>query len=568
MNIFNNSAVVGIVGSCVLLLPGCANYGQQNEEMVQTKSLVAEVDCSDSGLYQPLQQPPTLSGSDLIDTDLKAETVTKCVNGESYELMSYLDANAGIDNRAVGPTYILDVNESQSGPVLKINFSNFLNDTSKTYDCGHHSEDVVYCTNLHTHGFHVSPKGSDDLSQVQSDYVLVHIPPREDAVRYQFDIPNSHAPGTHWLHAHVHGSTSPQVRNGMAGALVLKGELDQVLEEQYGIGGDKDRIMILQQMEDLETSAALCGTNPDNGETITTSINGQCLPVINVNAGDVERWRFIHAGISATVNLALVNEQGSKIPLHEFARDGITMNGYQTQNNVTMQPGYRSDILVELPQCNSGDSCIWYLIDDASAAKVSLYGVNEPENQIAKVVVGSGGTLASLPPASVFTNPYPFVCDPENFTSCSDQLAVQNVWFSNAPKADCSTNPGTYKTVNRGEPNPNGGTYSGVYPDNSTKELQLGGKNTWKLWVGDDQCPNGPNHPFHIHVNPFQVYDQTTGFSYWKDTLLVSASDNQGEDNALTVVSEYQQFDGPFVLHCHNLNHEDDGMMMGVVINP
>src|SRR5690606_13749966 len=116
-------------------------------------------------------------------------------------------------------------------------------------------------------------------------------------------------------------------------------------------------------------------------------------------------------------------------------------------------------------------------------------------------------------------------------------------------------NSGTYKTVN-----------DGVYPATPTKELRLHTSNTWKLWVGEKQTSTA-SHPFHIHVNAFQVID-ANGFSYWKDTLLISGSENKGEKNALTVVSRYEDFDGKFVLHCHNLEHEDEGMMMNVVINP
>jgi len=68
-------------------------------------------------------------------------------------------------------------------------------------------------------------------------------------------------------------------------------------------------------------------------------------------------------------------------------------------------------------------------------------------------------------------------------------------------------------------------------------------------------------------VTPFQLVDQN-GFSYWKDTLLISGADNKDDNNALTVVSRYENFDGEFVLHCHNLDHEDQGMMMNVIINP
>jgi FtsP/CotA-like multicopper oxidase with cupredoxin domain len=556
-NIFTGCFVIS-----ASFLAGCNNIdqppaGTMTATASASKVQVAEtVDCSGTGLYQELQNPPTLTTNAIgINTQLSAIQATKCVNGRTFSLQSYIDANAGSDSRAVGPAYILNVGPALPNPKLYIQFTNRLDDPNRQYDCGHHSKDVSKCTNLHTHGLHVSPKGSPDPTQIQSDYVFIEISPATPTVRYQFDIPNDQAPGTHWIHAHLHGSTAPQVKNGMASALILKGELDNTLANRYGIGGDKEKIMILQQMAIDANNTPLCGKAP-NGDAITTSINGQCLPTITVKAGDIQRWRFIHSGISASVNLAVVQADGSKQNLHEFARDGITMNGTQVQQNIMLQPGYRSDLLIQFPECKGQYPCELALVDDTSKAAVSLMGVDEPRNQIAKVIIHKNyDSPMAMPPSSIFTNPYKFVCEPSDFKACSERLAKEKLWFANVPKNPADPTGPTYKTVN-----------DGIYPDTPVKKLRLNDHNTWKLWVGEKQNSTG-NHPFHIHVNPFQIVDKN-GFSYWKDTLLVSGSENKGESNALTVVTRYEDFDGEFVLHCHNLDHEDQGMMMKVIVYP
>lgn len=512
-----------------------------------------ELDCSGTGIYQELKPPPELKAKGVISTQLSARPVNKCVNGKNYLLQSYIDDNAGSDVRAVGPTYNLEVLAGFPDNALIIEFTNLLGDKNRQYDC-HSSQDLGLCTNLHVHGLHVSPKGSTDPAQIQSDFVFLAISPATQTVRYDYDLLNSHPPGTHWLHSHLHGSTAPQVKNGMAGALILRGELDSILANDYGISDSKDKIMVLQQMSVQNDSKGnpipLCGNH--NGIPITTSINGQCLPVITAKAGEIQRWRFIDAGISASVNIALLQQnQVEKIDLNEFARDGITMNGIQVQQNIMLQPGYRSDVLIRFPECISYP-CELYLVDDASSAAVSLLGVSEPSNQIAKIVIQEKAPKPmTIPSSAVFKNPYPFVCDPADFKNCSERLPKQNVWFANV----ANSSGGVDKTAN-----------GGIYPNTPTKQLALNGSNTWKLWVGDKQN-SAANHPFHIHVNPFQVVDQN-GFSYWKDTLLVSGVNNKGENNALTVVSRYDDFDGEFVLHCHNLDHEDQGMMMNVIISP
>jgi FtsP/CotA-like multicopper oxidase with cupredoxin domain len=68
-------------------------------------------------------------------------------------------------------------------------------------------------------------------------------------------------------------------------------------------------------------------------------------------------------------------------------------------------------------------------------------------------------------------------------------------------------------------------------------------------------------HPFHIHVNPFEVIDPS-GERYWKDTLFVD------KGQTVKLRTRYETFDGDFVLHCHILDHEDQGMMESVRIAP
>ena len=51
------------------------------------------------------------------------------------------------------------------------------------------------------------------------------------------------APGTHWYHAHKHGSTALNLANGMAGALIIEGDYDDKLKPFY----TKQQVLVLQQ---------------------------------------------------------------------------------------------------------------------------------------------------------------------------------------------------------------------------------------------------------------------------------------------------------------------------------
>ena len=92
---------------------------------------------------------------------------------------------------------------------------------------------------------------------------------------------------------------------------------------------------------------------------------------------------------------------------------------------------------------------------------------------------------------------------------------------------------------------------------------------------------NNDEHPIHIHVNDFQIMElvdpvrrSTVGVQMW------------GEDNAnlpaplmkvdetvialgkLTLRSQFTEFTGAYVIHCHRLNHEDNGLMALVNVIP
>lgn len=71
-------------------------------------------------------------------------------------------------------------------------------------------------------------------------------------------------------------------------------------------------------------------------------------------------------------------------------------------------------------------------------------------------------------------------------------------------------------------------------------------------------------HPFHLHINPFQILedppDTVDGYFLagdWHDTL-------QTPNYRIDVRTQYDKFTGPQVFHCHDLRHEDEGMM-GVI---
>jgi spore coat protein A, manganese oxidase len=91
-------------------------------------------------------------------------------------------------------------------------------------------------------------------------------------------------------------------------------------------------------------------------------------------------------------------------------------------------------------------------------------------------------------------------------------------------------------------------------PDRIDAEPVLGSVELWRIRAQNAE------HPFHIHLAPFQVLTSGGGGdpgpfnSGWKDTVNL---DNGGDVELLVRFDSYR---GRYVFHCHNLEHED--MMM------
>ena len=92
-------------------------------------------------------------------------------------------------------------------------------------------------------------------------------------------------------------------------------------------------------------------------------------------------------------------------------------------------------------------------------------------------------------------------------------------------------------------------------PSRIDADPELGSVELWKIRAQNVE------HPFHIHLAPFQVLTSGGGGdpgpynTGWKDTVNL---DNGGDAEILIKFDSYK---GKYVFHCHNLEHEDMMMM-------
>lgn len=427
-----------------------------------------------------------------------------------------------------GPTF-----KVVAGDSLRIHLINELPKNSDP-NCPPKEHSEPHCfntTNLHFHGLHVSPKSP-------SDDVFVEVPPLEEdpyngEFHYCVTLPDFHKPGTHWYHAHKHGSTAIQLENGMAGALIIEDPTGQ----RPGPAGCKDLIFIIQEVVGQEAVKIYnCAAAGDPLPSVTFNVNGKYKPTLTARPGEVQRWRFINAtGTPRGVTPLELLSASVDAPLQLVAVDGIFLPAPRYVSKWEISPGNRADFFVRFPSTGT------YIIRKAAQTLPPF----APAQDLAVVQVAgpmlSQSLPTSLPPLPQYLTP---ISETEkNTTQPPDRVVTFDIDTSLPMCA------GRFKV--------DGMVFD---PHGKPIEVKIGKTEMWEIRNNSNAA-----HPFHIHINPFMVVN-VNGVAvplsqrFWQDTVSVPAN------GFVRFVSRFENFPGKFVLHCHILVHEDWGMMRAVEV--
>ena len=380
-------------------------------------------------------------------------------------------------------------------------------------------------TNLHFHGFHVSPKGN-------SDNVYLQINPGE-SFNYVVKLPEDHPPGNYWYHPHRHGSVAVQVASGCAGMMVVQGGLDEVPE----VAAALERVMVFQAPVVDTTTNTLDSYNTiwDLATERYWLINGQYKPRIYMREGEVQHWRILNAGDEQFLPMVLPG-----LEVWAIGFDGNPYPEPEKIDTISVAPGNRINVMVKAgapgvyvldrPAFNQGKTPI----PAAQMAEVIVLPA-DTDRVPSDVKMGTEIPSGPLPTSTVLTD----ITDDEIVRTRTINLGAKDV-------------EGMFKgmvfTLN-GEP---------FDPDRDDIVAKLGEAEEWDF-VNLTPFP----HPIHVHVNPMQVIKingEPVNRKHWQDTVVVPAA------GSATVRMRFTEFDGRFVMHCHILPHEDLGMMLNVNI--
>jgi FtsP/CotA-like multicopper oxidase with cupredoxin domain len=449
------------------------------------------------------------------------------------------------------------------------------------------------------------------------------------AFPYCFQIPNyaapnwppanglnmGQSPGTHWYHAHKHGSTALNVANGMTGAFIIEGGYDDDLNAFYGdqqtpLWTRTQPLLVINQL----------GVTPNIGRGTPLgpapfSVNGRSQPKLTMRPGEVQMWRIVNTsgqGAAFFVGPPKLNpaqpDPATDFEWRQLAQDGVQFfdTNYQNSHNITFNiaPGNRVDLLVKAPAKPGTAPYNFQVRPNTSRA-----GLGSPVTLLSVVVSGT-------PPDNVKRTQ--FIPKAPAFPRFLADITDDEVRYS--PRR-------TFVFDSQASGAPHQHTLNGQQFSETGIGITtfLNSVEEWKVVNTTIAAPGPIDHPFHIHVNPFQVvevfdpnakitnpnnpaqqldkyvvnapafpnlqcqinlndpdtwkdcHNVKRRWEIWWDVFPIPTARSMtptGGGTAVTVPGFFQMrsrfvdFPGLWVIHCHILAHEDRGMMTIVQLLP
>ncbi|HZS00243.1 MAG TPA: multicopper oxidase domain-containing protein, partial [Chloroflexota bacterium] len=270
-----------------------------------------------------LREPPVRSSvNGVLDTTLAAQVSPVTVAGQTVLTNNY-------EGSYPGPT--LHFRPGDNLRVKLINNLGGLQTRPIAPPVGNQLTNSSNATNLHVHGLHVSPFGT------QGDNVLLTIPPGGASNQYSFLIPFDHPSGLYWYHPHFHGTSDKQIFTGMMGTMIVEGGLDRI----PGIGDLQERLMVIHQIQLSGRGGTVQQVSPQTPQFLIHTVNGQYQPTIHMAPGQTQRWRLANTSADGTVVVFL---EGHTFNL--IATDGNTLSQPVPKTTVELQPANRAEVLV------------------------------------------------------------------------------------------------------------------------------------------------------------------------------------------------------------------------------
>lgn len=372
-----------------------------------------------------------------------------------------------------------------------------------------HTNHLDMRTVVHLHG---------GVTRPESDGFPTDTLPPGETRSYQYD--NMGRAATLWYHDHCWGDAGRNVNMGLAGFYLLKedSEIDGRLPH-----GRYDIPLMLQDRTLTSTGELDYDHQAHHGASGRIMlVNGAPWPVLEVAARKY-RFRVLNASNATPMRLALSTHQ----PLIHIATDQGLLPRPVVLSTIGLVPAERIEMVIDFSVYPIGSRVV--LQNRRAGGSLGLLMRFD--------VVRAERDDSSIPARLSEVEPL----DPSQ--------AARTRTFVFGGTLTWGMPPGVHWVIN-GEP---------FDPRRVDANPRLGDIEVWRL-MNRGLLGRTMLHPVHTHLVPFQVLRrngraplrQEAG---WKDTVALE----DGEE--IDVIMQWNGYRGRYLLHCHNLEHEDHSMM-------
>jgi FtsP/CotA-like multicopper oxidase with cupredoxin domain len=460
-----------------------------------------------------------------------AESVLEPAAGRATQISRFAGTQLSGRSEALLPStsYLGPTFQARRGDRIRVHFENALGEPSI----------------VHWHGLQVS--------QENDGHPRLAIGPGS-TFGYDFTVDNR--PGTYWYHPHPDGRTGPQVYAGMAGLFLVIDPDDQA----RGLPtGEFDLSLVIQDRVLGSDGELVYAPNQMIGFLgDRVFVNGRQTPDFPVKAGSY-RLRILNGSNSRIYKLAFSDDS----PVTVIGSDGGLLGAPARKPYVVLAPGERVELWTDFGRSTTGRE-VWL----ESRAFATGSGMT-----------GMGGMMG--PPQMDGARRLP---NGASFRVCRFRIRGTGRTLRLPAHFEPLAWRPDEEVVNRGQPRRidvsmlmmrwvlNGRRFemTDVAPN---ERVKLGTTEDWEFQNlgGMMAMP----HPIHLHAGQFQVIERVVAPAWqsiagtlqaglvdegWKDTFLLLP----GERVRLRM--RFERHPGLFLYHCHNLEHEDAGMMRNFLI--
>ncbi|WP_281848787.1 multicopper oxidase domain-containing protein [Dyella sp. GSA-30] len=343
-----------------------------------------------------------------------------------------------------------------------------------------------------------------------------------------YTYPNDQRAATLWYHDHAMGGTGKNVYMGLAGFYLIDDEEASALQLPAG-AFDVPLMICTRQFDDAgQLVYADHGKRGASGDTVL--VNGAPWPVFRVERRRY-RFRLLNACNATTLTLAL--SEGS---MTLIATDGGLVEQPLSLDTLPLAMAERADVVIDFSRYPAGQQVMLHNREAlGTLGDILRFEVTEATGTDDSAVPAKLTAIAPLtPPKGARERSFVFGARPEFV------LRVPPIYWSiNGQRFD---------------------------PERVDADPVLGDVEVWRFIYARTMFPTSV-HPAHIHAVQFQILTRNgeppaPHERGWKDTVRLV----EGDD--VRVAVRFDAYPGRYLLHCHNLEHEDHDMMARFDIRP